>query len=200
MKWTVVVLMFVSVVALGQPSSNLFYGNKDINFNVIDYDSMRTWQSEMPGHGIWWQDDATKDCFFMKLDSVGIPMYWKDVSAGTWYRIWGLTSAGAVTMDSMYLRTIKTSAAALLGGALTLSPTVTCDTNAFSAALSVDTVTVTGAATSDKYIVTYRSFGVGWDSLGTLTVRPTATGFIVARDTAAARLKPNAKYTWLRVK
>ena len=105
-----------------------------------------------------------------------------------------------MTYDSVYSRTLKTSAAALIGGALTLAPAITCDTNAFSAALSVDTVTVTGAATSDKYIVTYRSFGVGWDSLGTLVARPTATGFIVARDTAAARLKPNAKYTWLRIK
>jgi hypothetical protein len=190
MKSMVVVLVLCSVVALGQPSSTLFYGTRDLNFNILDYDSLRVWQTERDGHGLWWEQPSSRDVFFLRTDTLGMNLWCLDNSAGTWSSLWSIGGTGNVTIGGTMSLT----------GALTLAPAIVCDTNAFTGAVSLDTVTVTGAATSDKYIVTYRHFGTVWDSLGTLSVRPTATGFIVARDTASARLKPGVKYTWLRVK
>jgi hypothetical protein len=102
-------------------------------------------------------------------------------------------------------KTLIVQGATTLNGALTVAgaqtyPTTVCDTNSFVAKALTDTTTVSGAAVTDKYIATYRTLGTAWDSLGTMTIQPTATGFVAHRDSAAARLESGAKYTWLRFK
>lgn len=174
----VVVLMVVATLAWSQPSSTLFYGPKDLNFNILDYDSLRVWQTERDGHGIWWQDNATKDVFFLRTDTVGLYLWYLDNSAGTWTNVWSVDASGAqvadstylgdlkigddlvvtddVTADSVYVRTVKTSAAGIFGTTLKATGTSTLDstyarTVKTSGAASIGTTLgVTGAATLDS--------------------------------------------------
>lgn len=77
-------LMLLCSTAFSQPWSNLFYGNRDINFNILDQDSLRIWQTSRAGHGLWWKDDVSKDVFFLRTDTVGMKLHRLTRSSGLW--------------------------------------------------------------------------------------------------------------------
>jgi hypothetical protein len=184
MKWTLVALMLVSVVGLSQPSSNLFYGPKDLNFNILDYDSMRVWQTERGGHGLWWQHDATKDCYFLRTDTVGIAFWYLDVSGGSWAKLWDVNAAGVVTSASTLTSVglVPTTTATYdIGTAIVLWDSV------FAGHVKTTNVNVSGASTLDSaYARTILSPIISGTTITGTTIKPThmtlALHAIVAGD------------------
>ena len=92
---------------------------------------------------------------------------------------------------------LRVGKTATFDGAIDLSPTYAMGQDAFLADAATDTVTITGASATDKYIVTPYATGAK-DSVGVFMVQPTATGFVLHRAAAAA--EANQGYTWLRSK
>ncbi len=71
------------------------------------------------------------------------------------------------------------------------------DSASFLGNAIVDTVTITGASATDKYIATCDGAATA-DTISLLLIQPTATGFIAHRTTATA--EGNQAYNWWRVK
>lgn len=150
MKTLMVVLVLCASVVVAQPQTGLMYGQKDLNFNILDHDSLRVWQTERDGHGLWWQDNATKDVFFLRTDTVGLFLYYLDVSAGTWATPWAVDPSGAVTTDSTYIGDLTISDDLIVSDDVT-ADSVYARTVKTSGAVAVGTtLEVTGASTQDS--------------------------------------------------
>jgi hypothetical protein len=114
-----------------------------------------------------------------------------------------ITSAAAVDASNVidhpdsgvrYVRMVTITSTLTITGEVTF-PVAVCDTNAFTTTAETDTVTVSGAAITDKYIVTMR--GGTLDAQDTmLMVEPTATGFVLHRPAGGLS---GLAYTWIRL-
>ena len=93
-----------------------------------------------------------------------------------------------------YVRMVTITSTLTTTGEVTFSTTV-CDTNAFNSTDQTDTVAVSGAVLTDKYVITMR--GGTLDAEDTmLMVEPVAGGFVIHRPASGLS---GLKYTWLRL-
>lgn len=96
-----------------------------------------------------------------------------------------------------WFQTIYVRGTAYINGPISLNATYAMGQDAFSGADTTDTVTITGAAATDKYVITM--YGAAYaDTISQVMVQPTSTGFILRRSSATA--EANQAYTWLRSK
>jgi hypothetical protein len=107
-----------------------------------------------------------------------------------------VTDSLRVNRTTLLIGGVTTSGTLAIGGALTTN-SVVCDSNAFVGNAATDTVAVSGAAGTDKYLAVPRSAAAP-DTIGLYSVQATATGFVLHRTAATA--EANEKYVWWRIK